>query len=576
MSKDDYLREIRQKAEKKIRKSKLQSGFDSMDKDALIQELLIYQVELEMQNQELRASQERLETSNRRYYRLFDISPVAYIVLDEKSRIVNCNLTAARAIQRKRLQLLEQPFIKYLEKEDVIVFSEHLKDVFSGKANNICEVNLRKGSVFEVHSTILPGEGEDAPVCLSVLFDMQEHKKMAKEMEIAKKHAEEASKLKSEFLANVSHEIRTPMTSIIGYSDILLHDIQTPEFKQKLEVINKASKGLLLIINDILDISKIEAGELALCPKEFSLSNVLRYIELLFEVKANEKGITFSMHEHDLPDVVLGDDERIRQVLTNIIGNAIKFTLRDGIVAVNCEYRQGNVVIQVKDNGIGIPKEKQQSIFLPFIQGDSSPERNFKGTGLGLSITKRIVELLRGTILLQSEEGKGTTFTIQIPLPVVEWVKKKSTPRKKLNSKPNGNSVDLDSEVNILVVDDDFDIRNLIRLYVLAMGYEPDTAENGKVALEMLEKKKYDMVLLDMQMPVMNGRKTIKLIRQNPKLKRTHVIALTASALRGDQEKFIDAGCDDYITKPIDNEALAEKIRQGLANLEFNPELLDE
>lgn len=574
MSKDDYLREIRQKAEEKIRESKLKPGFDSMDKDALIQELLIYQVELEMQNQELRASQERLEISNRRYYRLFDISPVAYIVLDKKSRIVNCNLAAAKVIQRKRLHLLNQPFIKYLKKEDVIVFSKHLKDVFSGKTNNICEVNLRKGNVFEVHSTISPGEGDDQSVCLSVLFDMQEHKKMATEMEIAKKNAEKANNLKSEFLANVSHEIRTPMTSIIGYSDILLHDVQNPEYKKKLDVINKASKGLLLIINDILDISKIEAGELALCPKEFSLSNVLRYIELLFEVKANEKGIEFSMHEHSLPDLVLGDDERIRQILTNIIGNAIKFTRKDGIVNVNCEYRQGNVVIQVKDNGIGIPKEKQQSIFLPFIQGDSSSERNFKGTGLGLSITKKIIELLRGTIILQSEEGKGTTFTIQIPLPVVAWVKKKSTPHKKLDTKPNGNTVD--SPVNILVVDDDFDIRNLTRLYVLAMGYEPDTAENGKVALEMLEKKKYDVVLLDMQMPVMDGCKTIEHMRQNPKLKRIHVIALTASALRGDQEKFIDAGCDDYITKPIDNEALAEKIKQGLAHLEFNSELLDE
>ena len=390
-------------------------------------------------------------------------------------------------------------------------------------------------------------------------------RKMIQTIEGAVEEASLANSAKSEFLANMSHEIRTPMNAIIGFTELLYLEENNPEKKDKLRMIKASGNNLLLLINDILDFSKIEAGKIDIENKDFNLKESLNYLHSMFLSKIEDKGLDFSINtDKSVPEIVYGDEHRIIQILTNIIGNAIKFTKRGGIV-IDCNYYDGKVTIKVSDTGIGIPDNKLEHIFSAFGQAESFTTRKFGGTGLGLAISRQLALLLEGTLTAKSRTGYGSVFTLELPLPEIT---KNPETHKELSHKTK-DIISEESEIASAAVEDSYRIllaednrinQMLVKAILKSMDYVCDIAENGKIALDKLSLNHYDLLLLDMQMPVMDGMETIKHIRANENHKNLHVIALTANAMAGDAENYINAGCDDYISKPVDTELLKRKV----------------
>ncbi|MEA1911171.1 MAG: ATP-binding protein, partial [Spirochaetota bacterium] len=497
--------------------------------------------------------------------------------------------------------------------------------------------------------------------------------------EKAQKEAESANLLKSTFLANMSHEIRTPMNAILGFTRLLLDKEMHKKDRDMLDIIMNSGQSLLSLINDILDFSKIEANEIEISNVKINLPYFFESIEDLFHIQISQKDLDFQINlSSELPKIVFGDENRVRQILINIIGNAIKFT-DSGSISITVNWISDNLNIVISDTGIGIAKDKLEEIFSPFKQSDSSTDRKYEGTGLGLAISLRLIKMMDGDITLESEINKGSIFTLIIPLkPCLEsnilcnedepesviinnsrsivegWLEKvaddkilssitkdaiSSLPRhlnrletvissnnneeiqtishelmgsygnlgmteiydllKELNSGIKNKNIDIDQiknilhdtkkiidgipeeylqefasellpvhgdkiDINILTADDSSVNRLLIEAMLSSIYIESDFAEDGIEVLEKLKNKKYDILLLDIQMPNMDGIETIKQIRQNKDYDDLYVFAVTANAMRGDAQKYIEMGCNDYISKPIQKDIFLKKIEHQL------------
>ena len=399
--------------------------------------------------------------------------------------------------------------------------------------------------------------------------DITHLKEVEQALEQAKKEAEAASSLKSIFLSNISHEIRTPLNAIIGYTDLMMIDAERSADKERLAIVNRSGKNLLELINDILDLSKIEAGKLDVLHEEFSFCLMIDHTQQLFAAQAAEKKLDFRVScPAILPENVYGDSKRITQVIVNLLSNSFKFT-EHGSVSLSCSYENGIAVIIVADTGIGISREQQLAIFTEFQQGDANTTRKYGGTGLGLSITRRLVDLMGGTISMASEEGKGTTFTVRLPLPEgdnVDIDAKSREVEKPFTSETLMNALlKVSSGLKVLLAEDDVFNQGLIRQMMQKINVDIVAVGNGQEALEQLEDDHFDLLLLDMQMPVLDGMQTIVEIRKNKAWNKLHVIALTGEAQEGDAEKFINAGCNDYLPKPMNLEEFYGKIYALLA-----------
>ncbi len=384
-----------------------------------------------------------------------------------------------------------------------------------------------------------------------------------------KHHIENANKsaqIKSEFLANMSHEIRTPMNGILG----LLYLISKTELNGKQEdYIQKtllSAQNLLRIIDDILDFSKMEAGKLELEHIPFTLSSIQAEINHLYGPKAKEKNLHLTITtEHCAETQLLGDPLRIKQVLFNFVSNALKFTEQGGIeITMQCTEQNSQSVqclFSVQDSGIGLNAEQQEKLFSAFTQADSSFTRKYGGTGLGLVISKNIVESLGGTISIQSAKGKGSTFSFTLTLEI-DKTQAISTSTHETSAVLTENQ----RHGHLLLVEDN-EINQIIAQELLeSVGYTIDVAVNGQEALEMLDKKSYVAVLMDIQMPVMDGLTAARKIRQSPKYKNLIVIAMSAHALEKDRELSIESGMNEHITKPIDPQVLFSTLDKWLGN----------
>lgn len=391
------------------------------------------------------------------------------------------------------------------------------------------------------------------------MVDLADQKRSQQSLDEARKLAEAANNTKSEFLANMSHEIRTPMSAIMGYLEILSRNLTQPDDLKCISVIRHNSQFLLDIINDILDISKIEAGKLALHKKRFQPAKLLADVRSLMDVRAAEKDLELSIHfDGKIPKTIRSDDKRLKQILVNLLGNAIKFT-ESGAIELRVSYvaDQESLSLEVTDTGIGMSPKLIGRLFQPFTQGDSSLNREFSGTGLGLNISQRLAHLLGGEIKVASEVGKGSKFSLRIATGSL-----KNVPLVNPNlSVINADAQDLSSgdlptlSGRILVVDDRRDIRHIAKLIVQDAGGLVDEAEDGKRAIEAIERASiegdpFDLIVMDMQMPVMDGYEATRRLRQSG-FDRP-IIALTAHAMRGDRQRCLDAGCTDYLTKPLD------------------------
>jgi signal transduction histidine kinase/DNA-binding response OmpR family regulator len=382
--------------------------------------------------------------------------------------------------------------------------------------------------------------------------------------------AAEAHKTKGQFLSNMSHQIRTPMNAIIGFSEMLAEENLDDEQKKQVKVIRDSSRHLLQLINDILDFSKIEAGKLDLDMTEITVDSILSSVESLMKPAATEKGLQFEIIKNQpLPRFIHTDPSRFKQCLINLVGNAVKFTHKGFIrITVSGESQEGKGFIRfdIEDSGIGIAVDKLENIFEPFAHVESGDSiRPFGGTGLGLVITKHILELLGGKITVKSTFEKGSTFSLFAPA-VVES-KQPAGDNKELSAESAPAKIGYGSNVKlkgrVLIVEDSPTNQMLIDLLLKKLGLVTDLAENGLQAVQKTAIKRYDVILMDILMPVMNGYEATKQIRINGI--DTPIIALTACAMKGDDEKCFAAGCNEYLSKPADRKKLVDVLAKYLS-----------
>jgi len=384
-----------------------------------------------------------------------------------------------------------------------------------------------------------------------------------REIERLLTEAQQASRLKSEFLANMSHEIRTPMNGILGMTDLVLTTPLSEEQRDYLETARLSATSLLTILNDVLDFSKIEAGRLDLNPIDFSLRKCVAETCKMLRISALKKGLVLESEiGANVPDNVVGDPDRLRQILFNLIGNSIKFTAKGGVyLSVSGEGSAEDIAtlrFTVRDTGIGIPRDKQQLIFEAFRQADGSTTRKYGGTGLGLAICSRLVEMMGGAIHVDSEPGCGSTFyfTVQFSL-ASEAAGAKLTSSVSLKNMLAASLSDGDSppaSLRILLAEDNPVNQRLAMRLLERRGHRVDLASSGREAIDWLERERFDLILMDLQMPDMDGLEATAMIREREKSHggRTPIVALTAYTMKGDRERCIEAGMDNYINKPID------------------------
>ena len=406
-----------------------------------------------------------------------------------------------------------------------------------------------------------------------LIRDISARKKYENALYVAKEEAEKADRAKSEFLAGVSHEIRTPMNAILGVADLLAESDLTKEQKEYICLSQSAGENLLTLINDILDLSKVEAGRVELASIPFNLARIMDRVRDLMSVKTGAKGLHIDVVlSGDIPTVLVGDPHRLQQILINLVGNAIKFTDK-GAITIHVESVReisdagGETTVELKfsvaDTGIGIPADKLKLIFDKFTQADSSTTRQYGGTGLGLAISKKLVELMEGKIWVESEPGMGSTFyftayfgldrTAESPLEgeVAAPFKEEKTGGVR--------------SLKILLAEDNADNRLLFLAFLKKTNHTTVIAENGTEAVDKCKADKFDLVFMDVQMPVMDGYGATAEIRQwesETGSDRIPIVALTAHAMQEDKQKSLAAGCDSHLTKPIKKDVLLKVIRR--------------
>lgn len=452
----------------------------------------------------------------------------------------------------KESEVVNQSIYQLIPDSDKEIMKRMVQKCVDSKDNLKFEIRFLNARRMPVWVEIMMKYIVDETDISLLLFgrDVTQRRISEQEMIRSKELAIASNKAKSEFLANMSHEIRTPLNGIIGMANVSLMGEPDKKQKDNIIMIKQSAENLLKIINSVLDFSKIEAGKMSLEKHKFDVRKELNRVFKIFKVEAVSKEIEYTYTiDMGIDDYLIGDPTRVGQVLTNLIGNAIKFTEFGSVTCqvdmIKSTDRQQILKIEIKDTGIGIKEEHQPKVFNSFSQGDGSITRKFGGTGLGLNITKKIVEMMKGTIEFESQYGIGTTFKVILPLLKSTCMQNEDTKEKIIEAETKGVGY------NILVVEDDDINKKLAHRLLSRKGYGITLVSNGQEAVDTFESGRYDLILMDIQMPVMDGLTATQLIRKKD-TKNVPIIALTAYAIKGDREKFLQQGMDGYISKPID------------------------
>lgn len=499
-----------------------------------------------------------------KYQRIIENMNLGLIEVDLDERIVYTNQSFCMMSGYEPDELIGRVATDILLKgQNVQVMEEKNRSRLTGKSDayEVAIKNKRGEAMWWLISGApLYSETGEIIGSTGIHLDITKQKQLESELRVAKQEAENSSKAKELFLANMSHEIRTPMNAILNLGQQLAKTSLTDQQGFFLSMINTAASNLLVIINDVLDFSKIEAGQLSLEQIGFNMAELVQRAVHVMAQNAKEKGLHLSATvDSTLAPVLIGDPYRLNQILLNLISNAIKFT-NAGSVLVHCTCRNfgrtQSVHITVTDTGIGIDPDFQRNLFTKFTQEDDSIGRRYGGTGLGMSITKQLVDMMGGSIRVSSAKNKGTTVYVQVTLPVgtaENLVARKQTPQKDA----------LLADKRILLVEDNDMNRLVVRTVLKPYGVDITEATNGQYALEALRSQAFDLVLMDVQMPVMDGLLACQIIRRdiNPSIP---IIALTASAIRSEKEACYQAGMNDFLAKPFDEKDLIEKLAKWL------------
>ncbi len=475
------------------------------------------------------------------------------VALDDQKRLISCNKAAEDILTRLRSHKLGE----YVG--DMKVFSD---DMLSESSPHTFEIN---GRFYESHTKhITDSTGKDQGYAMLVI-DMTDNRNHIEEIKRVRRQAEQANKAKSEFLANMSHEIRTPMNAIIGLSDIIMEESHGQKIYSYAKDVQSASRNLLSIINDILDLSKVEAGKMELVYSDYHIKALTDEVVGMMDMAASKKGLVMK-HEYDMsmPCMYRGDEGRIKQILINLLNNAIKFT-SEGHVKISVSGVPGRfeteeiILFKIEDTGCGIKKEDQDKIFDNFKQVNSKRNRSVEGTGLGLAIVRHLVQLMSGSIELTSEYGVGSVFTITLPQKIID--------RRTLHECPEALTKEVAPEetftaegYKVLIVDDNLVNRKVAQGFLKNYRFELYEAASGPESIELVKNNMFDIIFMDHMMPEMDGIEAVKIIRSEcgENGRKPVIIALTANAMEGVKEKFLSSGFQDFIAKPLGRKQLNE------------------
>jgi PAS domain S-box-containing protein len=623
--------ELRCKAEQRLgaRETQPSEGPAVADAMALVHELQVHQIELEMQNEELLRARAAAEEASQKYGDLFDFAPVGYYLWNHAGRILEVNLAGAAILGLDRGAVIQKRFGQFVAAECRARFADFATRVLASDAKQTCEVKIHQdGQAVDVLIEGIAAQGGQgqSPLCRAAVIDLSQqkradalaaanqalqseiaaHRQTEEELQRAKVAAEEANVAKSQFLANMSHELRTPMNAIMGMVDLALREGLSLALRDYLQTAQQSADGLLELLNEILDFSRIEAGGFQLESVPFDLRKTLEQVVKTLGVRAYEKGLELTCDLDHVPTQLMGDPLRLRQVLINLVGNAIKFT-STGTVVVSLQTvphapgvaagandaalpvspsghagpnsdapvspgghagagllpeGEGSVTLQfsVADTGVGIAPKDQERIFGPFTQADASTTRQYGGTGLGLTIARRLVDLMGGRMWVQSKAGEGSVFHFTVRLGLQQGPEQGPQPAAGTTVPPVPTAISpVPSRVLHLLLAEDTQANQKLVTYILNhRGHSVTVVENGQQACEAVQREEFDAVLMDVQMPVLDGFQATQAIRtlQDPKKARLPIVAMTAHALKGDADRCLAAGMNAYLSKPIKGEHL--------------------